>query len=183
MLCILYFFTRLSFFVFILDFFCLFFLISSRFFSFFYLFLFFSFLSLHSLQIGSPLLTTKMICSDCQYVFCYIHSNAHDFKLYPTCDEYDLSIQSEMKDSEILIGMIYLSPIISLISHLFIISSIISSHLLLIIVSIISSLSFIYYVIYHVISSISSIISPIHHLIYHLTDLSSHHIYLIYCIF
>lgn len=118
------FFTRLSLSLFY-PFFCLFFLIFSRFFSFFNLFLFFSFLSLHSLQIGSPLLTTKMICSDCQYVFCYIHSNAHDFKLYPTCDEYDLSIQSEMKDSEILIGTIYLSPIISLISHL----SIISSHL------------------------------------------------------
>jgi hypothetical protein len=45
-----------------------------------------------------------MICSECQFIFCYNHSNAHDFNLFPTCAEYDLSKQSEMKDSEILIG-------------------------------------------------------------------------------
>jgi hypothetical protein len=51
------------------------------------------------LNVGTPDTTPRITCSECGKVYCYRHSNAHDFDLYSSCEEYDASISEQMKSS------------------------------------------------------------------------------------
>lgn len=57
----------------------------------------------HVFNIGDPA-NPKITCSHCQDVYCYNHSNAHDFMKYPTCEEYEAELKKEIQESEELIA-------------------------------------------------------------------------------
>jgi hypothetical protein len=56
--------------------------------------------SCHTYQLGFPEISTQMICLHCTTKYCYYHSNAHNFDLYSTCQEYDASIAKQNKENE-----------------------------------------------------------------------------------
>lgn len=51
----------------------------------------------HNYQIASPDVTPRITCNSCNTVYCYYHSNAHNFDKYPTCEAYEESISQETK--------------------------------------------------------------------------------------
>jgi hypothetical protein len=59
--------------------------------------------SCHAFQLGQPDVSPKMTCQNCATHFCFFHSNAHDFSLFPTCEEYEKSIAKENQSSVDLI--------------------------------------------------------------------------------
>ena len=54
-------------------------------------------------QIGAPVVTARIICTQCDGTFCYYHSNAHDFEKYPTCEDYEKEIAPFLQESVDLI--------------------------------------------------------------------------------
>lgn len=54
----------------------------------------------HAYQLCDPLTTkNKVTCMKCEKIFCFLHSNAHNFDLYPTCELYEKSIEASQKDT------------------------------------------------------------------------------------
>jgi hypothetical protein len=54
----------------------------------------------HTFMLGTPDTTSKIICSYCDHTFCYYHSNAHDFEKYPTCADYEKTLEAANKETD-----------------------------------------------------------------------------------
>ncbi len=59
-----------------------------------------------SISIGNPAESPSMKCinASCNQTFCYYHSNAHDFSIFPTCAAYDASLAPTIQSSVELIA-------------------------------------------------------------------------------
>lgn len=57
----------------------------------------------YTFQLATPERSTKIVCVRCDHTYCFYHADAHDFKKYPTCKEYDAAIAPALKESEDLI--------------------------------------------------------------------------------